>query len=224
MHISKWPKSERPREKLFARGAGALSDAELLAIFLGSGLRGMDAVATGRQLLKDHGSLRALLERGPQGLAQLPGLGMARASGLSAALEVGNRVLAQTLERGEAITDPGAAGRYFTQRLRGLPHEVFAVLYLDARHRALAFEEVFQGTIDNAEVYPRELARRALAHNAAAIIVGHNHPSGNNCPSGADRTVTSMIRQALSLVDVRVLDHLVIGEGEAVSLAATGFL
>lgn len=224
MHIRDWPQHERPREKLLQRGAGSLSDAELLAIFLGSGLRGMDAVATARQLLADHGPLRRLLDRSAEGLARLPGLGPARACKLAAALELCNRYLAAALERGEALTDPGAAGRYFAQRLRNLPHEVFAALFLDTRHRAIAFEELFRGTVDGAEVHPREVVRRALAHNAAAVIVGHNHPSGNPEPSAADRAVTARLKQSLSLVDVRLLDHFVVGDGAPVSLAARGWV
>jgi DNA repair protein RadC len=171
MHIRDWPEHERPREKLLARGAGALSDAELLAIFLGSGLRGRDAVATARELLQGHGPLRVLLERAPAQLARLPGLGPARACKLAAALELGQRHLQAQLERGAALTDPQMAGRYFAQRLRGFPHEVFAAMFLDTRHRTIAFEELFRGTIDGAEVHPREIVRRALAHNAAAVIV-----------------------------------------------------
>lgn len=224
MHIREWPAGERPREKLLGQGAAALSDAELLAIFLGSGLRGQDAVATARQLLAEHGPLRALIERGAQGLAALRGLGPARACALSAALELGHRVLAADLARGEAMSDPSAAGRYFSQRLRSRPHEVFAALFLDTRHRALAFEELFRGTIDGAEVHPREVVRRALAHNAAAVIVGHNHPSGSREPSAADRAVTAQLKQALALVDVRLLDHFVVGDGAAVSLAARGWV
>lgn len=224
MHIREWPVDERPREKLLARGADALSDAELLAIFLGSGLRGQDAVATARQLLALHGPLRTLLDRGASGLARLPGLGPARACALTAALELGNRVLASDLQRGEAMTDPAAAGRYFTQRLRAFPHEVFAALFLDTRHRALGFEELFRGTIDGAEVHAREVVRRALAHNAAAVIVGHNHPSGSRDPSAADRAFTAQLKQALALVDVRLLDHFVVGDGAAVSLAARGWV
>ncbi|MCD9030068.1 DNA repair protein RadC [Luteimonas sp. BDR2-5] len=224
MHIHEWPADERPREKLLGRGASALSDAELLAIFLGSGLRGQDAVTTARRLLAAHGPLRALLDLGPAGLAGLPGLGPARACALAAALELGNRVLAADLARGEAMTDPSAAGRYFSQRLRGFPHEVFAALFLDSRHRALAFEELFRGTIDGAEVHPREIVRRALAHNAAAVIVGHNHPSGSREPSAADRAVTVQLKQSLALVDVRLLDHFVVGDGAAVSLAARGWM
>ena len=224
MHIRDWPAAERPREKLLARGPGALSDAELLAIFLGSGLRGRDAVETARDLLGAHGPLRALLERSAVELARLPGLGPARACALSAALELGHRHLSADLERGAALSDPQAAGRYFAQRLRGLPHEVFAALFLDNRHRSIAFEELFRGTLDGAEVHPREVVRRALAHNAAAVIVVHNHPSGNREPSAADRAVTARLKQALSLVDLRLLDHFVIADGPPVSLAARGWV
>jgi DNA repair protein RadC len=224
MHIRDWPAAERPREKLLARGAAALSDAELLALLLGSGLRGRDAVATARDLLTHHGPLRALLERPPAALAKLPGLGLARACKLAAVMELGSRHLAAGLERGEMLGDPGAAGRYFARRLRHQPQEIFAALFLDTRHRALAFEEMFRGTIDGAEVHPREIARRALAHNAAAVIVGHNHPSGNPEPSAADRAVTARLKQALALVDVRLLDHFVIADGPPVSLAGRGWV
>ncbi|SBV37591.1 conserved hypothetical protein [uncultured Stenotrophomonas sp.] len=224
MHIRDWPSTERPREKLLAQGAGSLSDAELLAIFIGSGLRGRDAVQTARHLLQDHGPLRRLLDRSARELAQLPGLGPARACSIAAALELGQRHLAADLERGTALTDPAAAGRYFAQRLRPRSHEVFAALFLDTRHRALAFEELFTGTIDSAEIHPREVVRRALAHNAAAVIVGHNHPSGNPEPSAADRTITARLREALALVQVRLLDHFVVGDGLPVSLAARGWL
>jgi len=224
MPIHDWPALERPREKLLACGATALSDAELLAIFVGSGLRGQDAVATARELLTAHGPLRALLERTPNELARLRGLGPARASKLAAALELCNRHLAAGLARGEALTDPSAAGRYFAQRLRGRPHEIFAALFLDTRHRALAFEELFTGSIDGTEVYPREVVRRVLAHNAAAVIVGHNHPSGSGEPSAADRAITTLLKRSLELVDTRLLDHFVIGDGPPVSMAAKGWV
>jgi DNA repair protein RadC len=223
MHISKWPRDERPREKLLARGAWALSDAELLAIFLGSGLPGSDAVRTSRDLLQRHGPLRKLLDRPPRDLVRLPGLGLARACRLSAALELGQRHLAAELERGTTLNDPSAAGRYFAQRLRARPHKVFAVLFLDTKHRSLAFEELFQGTLDGAEVYPREVLRRALAHNAAAVIIVHNHPSGHPEPSSADRAVTHRLKQALGLVDIRLLDHFIVGDGVPVSMAARGW-
>lgn len=224
MHIRDWPAPERPREKLLARGAAFLSDAELLAIFLGSGLRGRDAVGTARDLLAQHGPLRALLERSPAALAELPGLGPARACALSAALELGNRHLASVLERGDVLSHPDAVGRYFSQRLRHHGHEVFAALFLDTRHRAIAFEELFRGTVDSTEVHPREVVRRALSHNAAAVIVGHNHPSGHPEPSAADRAVTARLKQALGLVDVRLLDHFVIADGPPLSLAARGWV
>ena len=224
MHIRDWPAAERPREKLLSRGVAALSDAELLAIFLGSGLRGRDAVGTARDLLTAHGPLRALLERTPAQLATLPGLGPARSCALAAALELGHRHLSADLERGVALSDPQAAGRYFAQRLRGFPHEVFAAMFLDTRHRVIAFEELFRGTLDGAEVHPREVVRRALALNAAAVIVGHNHPSGNPEPSAADRAVTARLKQALALVDIRLLDHFVIADGPPVSLAARGWV
>ncbi len=224
MRIRDWPEHERPREKLLRRGAAVLSDAELLAIFLGSGLRGTDAVGTARTLLTTHGPLRALIDRAPDQLMRLPGIGQARASALLAALELGKRHLAADLERGEALTDPLAAGRYFAMRLRGLRHEVFAALFLDTRHRAIAFEELFRGTIDGAEVHPREVAQRALTLPASAVIVGHNHPSGNGEPSAADRAVTLRLKQALSLLDIRLLDHFIVGDGAPVSLAARGWV
>lgn len=224
MHIRDWPTDERPREKLLARGAGALSDAELLAVFLGSGVAGQDAVATARTLLAGHGPLRALLDLTPKALSKLRGFGTARSALVAAALELGRRHLAADLERGGVLADPAAAGRHFAQHLRGRPHEVFAALFLDTRHRLLAYEELFTGTIDGAEVHPREVARRALAHNAAAVIVGHNHPSGSAEPSAADRAVTARLKQALALVDVRLLDHFVVGDGPPVSLAARGWV
>lgn len=224
MRIRDWPQQERPREKLLQHGPGALSDAELLSLFLGSGLRGQDAVATARSMLAGHGPLRELLQRDPKSMLELPGLGPARVCKLQAALELGNRFLAAQLQRGQALTDPGSAGRYFAQRLRSAPNEIFAALFLDTRHRALAFEELFRGTIDSAEVHPREVVRRALVHNAAAVIVGHNHPSGNPEPSQMDRQLTRQLKQSLSLVDVRLLDHFVIGDGAPVSMAARGWV
>jgi len=224
MHIRDWPIEERPREKLLSRGVAALSDAELLALFLGSGLPGMDAVATARHLLLQVGSLCQLLERSPHALAQLPGLGPARTATLTAALELGRRRTVTDLERGRVLEDPSTAGRYFVQRLQGQPREIFAVLFLDSRHRALGFEELFHGTVDRAEVYPREVVRRALAHNAAAVIVGHNHPSGDPEPSMADREITTTLKQSLALMEVRLLDHFVVGDGAPVSMADRGLL
>ncbi len=224
MHIHDWPTHERPREKLLARGATALSDAELLAIFVGSGLRGQDAVQTARDLLHRDGPLRLLLDRPAKALARLPGLGPASACKLAAAMELAQRHLMSALERGEALSDPPSVGRYFSQRLRARAYEVFAVLFLDNRHRAIAFEELFTGTIDGADIHPREVVRRALLHNAAAVIVGHNHPSGNPEPSEPDRAVTKRLLDSLELVDIRLLDHFVIGDGRPVSFAERGWL
>ncbi|KIF09913.1 MULTISPECIES: RadC family protein [Xanthomonas] len=224
MHIHDWPTHERPREKLLARVATALSDAELLAIFVGSGLRGQDAVQTARDLLHRDGPLRLLLDRPAKALARLPGLGPASACKLAAAMELAQRHLMSALERGEALSDPPSVGRYFSQRLRARAYEVFAVLFLDNRHRAIAFEELFTGTIDGADIHPREVVRRALLHNAAAVIVGHNHPSGNPEPSEADRAVTKRLLDSLELVDIRLLDHFVIGDGRPVSFAERGWL
>ncbi|WP_033478140.1 RadC family protein [Xanthomonas phaseoli] len=224
MHIHDWPTHEGPREKLLARGATALSDAELLAIFVGSGLRGQDAVQTARDLLHRHGPLRLLLDRPAKTLARLPGLGPASACKLAAGMELAQRHLMSALERGQALNDPPSVGRYFSQRLRARAYEVFAALFLDNRHRAIAFEELFTGTIDGADIHPREVVRRALLHKAAAVIVGHNHPSGNPEPSEADRAVTKRLLDSLELVDIRLLDHFVIGDGRPVSFAERGWL
>jgi DNA repair protein RadC len=224
MHIHDWPEQERPREKLLARGAAALSDAELLAILIGSGSRGRSAVDVGRQLLVEHDGLRRLLDRPARELATLHGLGPARACALAAALELGSRHLASELVRGEALTEPSRAASYVSSRLRALPHEVFACLFLDTRHRVIAFEELFRGTLDGAEVHPREVLKRCLAHNAAAIILAHNHPSGSPEASAADRAVTSRLKQALALADIRVLDHFIVGDGPPTSMAQRGWL
>ena len=224
MHIRDWPAGERPREKMLAQGAGVLSDAELLALFIGCGARGRSAVDLGREVLAAAGGLRALLDRGAPELARLPGLGPARACTLVAAMELGTRHLGQQLQRGEALADPAQAGAYFSRKLRALPQEVFACLFLDTRHRVIAYEELFRGTLDGSEVHPREVARRALQHNAAALIFGHNHPSGNPEPSAADRAVTARLKQALALVEVRVLDHFVVGDGAATSMAQRGWV
>lgn len=224
MHIKHWPIELRPRERLISQGPGKLSDAELLAIFLGSGLRGEDAVVTSRNLLREAGKLRGLLDRGAHELARLNGLGPARACKLSAALELNRRHLWAGLERGAALNSAEDAGQYFSARLRPHKQEVFAVLFLDTKHRAVAFEELFSGTVNRAQIHPREVVRRALAHNAAAIIIGHNHPSGNSEPSAADRDLTQEVKKALQMVEIRLLDHFVIGDGLPLSMASLGWL
>ena len=220
MSIRDWPDGERPREKMLARGAGVLSDAELLAVFLGSGRRGQSAVDLGRHLLATSGGLKPLLDA-PRAL---PGLGAVAWCRLGAALEIGRRYLDAELRRGEALTDPLASARYLKACLAGYPYEVFGCLFLDNRHRVIAFEELFRGSIDGASVHPREVVRRCLAHNAAAVIFAHNHPSGVAEPSAADRAITQRLREALELVDVRLLDHFVIGQGTPTSLAQRGWL
>ena len=223
MSIRDWPEGERPREKLLARGSAALSDAELLAVLLGSGSRGKDALALGRDLLNAAGSLGALLGR-PDRQIRIGGLGPAKRARIAAALELARRSLREELQDRPSLGNPRDSGDYLRARLRHLPYEVFGCLYLDNRHRVLAFEELFRGTVDGASVHPREVVRACLQHNACAVIFAHNHPSGVAEPSAADRAITHELRNALQLVGVRVLDHLVIGSGEPVSMASRGLI
>lgn len=206
-----------------SRGSGALSDAELLAVLLGSGSRGRDALTLARELLGQAGGLGALLGN-PDRQVRSSGLGPAKRARIAAALELARRSLAEQLMDQPSLTSPRDSGQYLSAQLRHLPYEVFACLYLDNRHRVLAFEELFRGTVDGANVHPREVVRACLQHNACAVIFAHNHPSGVAEPSAADRAITRDLRQALQLVGVRVLDHLVIGSGEPVSMAARGLL
>ncbi len=224
MSIRDWPDDERPREKLLQRGAAALSDAELLAIFLRVGVRGSSAVDLARALLKEHGGLRTLLELDQAGFCATRGLGQAKYVQLQAVLELARRYLEDTLQRGDALHGAADTRRYLMARLRHHAHEVFACLFLDNRHRVIQYEELFFGTIDNAAVHPRQVVKRALHHNAAAVIAAHNHPSGVAEPSRADEAITLRLREALATVDVRLLDHIVIGDGLTVSLAERGVL
>ena len=223
MSIREWPSGERPREKLLHRGSATLSDAELLAVLLGSGMPGKDAIALGRELLQEAGGLGALLGR-TDGPLPTPGLGPAKRARIAAALELARRSLAEQLRAMPSLGSPRDSGEYLSARLRHLPYEVFGCLYLDNRHRVLAFEELFRGTVDGASVHPREVVRACLKHNACAVIFAHNHPSGVAEPSAADRAITRELREALQLVGVRVLDHLVIGHGTPVSMAERGLL
>jgi DNA repair protein RadC len=224
MHIREWPEHERPRERLLRSGAQALSDAELLAILIGCGTRGRSAVDVGRELLHRQGGLRGLLDLPANKMQQLPGLGSARVCSLIAAMELAQRHLIADLQRGEVMHDAASAGRYFAQRLRHLPYEEFACLFLDSQHRVLAYDSLARGSVQSAEVHPREIVRHALQHNASAVILGHNHPSGSRQPSVADQDLTRHIQQALALIDVRVLDHFIIGDGSPVSMAELGLL
>lgn len=216
--------AQGPRERLLVAGPAALSDVELLAVFLGTGTAGRPVALLAGDLLSAAGGLRALLERDMRSLAGLHGVGPARAARFVAALELGRRHLEQSVARGDALANPAQTRRLVTARLRHLRHEVFACLFLDSQHRLIAFREMFRGTIDGASVYPREVVAECLAHNAAAVIFAHNHPSGVAEPSLADRQITRRLVDALALVDVRVLDHVVVGDGDPVSFAERGLL
>lgn len=224
MAITDWPLAERPREKLLARGPQSLSDAELLAIFLRTGLPGLTAVDLARHLLAEFGGLRQLLDADLTEFSAHKGLGPAKYAQLQAVLEMGRRHLWERLQRGDTLSSPEDTRRFLLARLRDYPHEVFACLLLDNRHRVIAFEEMFRGTIDAASVYPREIVKLALARNAAALIIAHNHPSGVAEPSRADERLTQRLKEALALVDIRLLDHFVIGDGDVVSFAERGLL
>jgi DNA repair protein RadC len=224
MPITDWPDDEKPREKLLQRGPHALSDAELLAIFLRTGVKGKTAVDLARELLIQFGSLRALLESDYESFSRGPGLGSAKYASLQAVLEMARRHLKESLRRESALTSPDLTRRYLISHLRGHAHEVFACLFLDNQHRIIQFEELFRGTIDGASVYPREVVKKALAFNAAAVIFAHNHPSGIAEPSEADKHITRRLKQALSLLDIRVLDHFIIGDGEPFSFAEHGLI
>ena len=224
MAITDWPVSERPRERLLAHGAQALSDAELLAIFLRTGSRGMSAVDLSRELLQRFDGLRGLLEADREAFCAGPGLGDAKYTQLQAVMEMARRYMQAGLTREAALTSPKATRDFLRAQLRHQQREIFGCLFLDNRHRVLRFEELFQGTIDAAAVYPREVVRRALALNAAAVIVAHNHPSGVAEPSRADEQITRRLQEALAVVDIRLLDHFVVGDGEPVSFAERGLL
>lgn len=222
--IRDWPDQERPREKLLSRGPHSLSDAELLAIFLRTGIAGKSAVDLGRELLQTFGGLRQILTADPAVLRLHRGMGEAKACQLAAAIELGQRLLGQNLQRGSPFTGPEDVRAYLIAKLRDKPYEVFTCLFLDTRHRVIEFCEMFRGTLDGATVHPREVVRAALTRNAAAVIFAHNHPSGVAEPSSADRTLTERLKSALALVEIRVLDHFVVGDGHAFSFAERGIL
>lgn len=224
MAINEWPEHERPREKLLQRGPAALSDAELLAIFIRTGVPGKTAVDVARDLIDRYGGLRDLLGAGPEELCETPGLGEAKYVQLQASLEMGRRFLAEKLKREVTLGSTRETREFLQAQLRDRKNEVFCVLFLDNRHRVLVFEELFQGTLNGTAVYPREIVKRALKHNAAAVILAHNHPSGVAEPSRADELLTNRLKEALTLVDIRLLDHLVVGDGETVSFSERGLI
>jgi len=213
-----------PREKMAKAGIKALTDAELLAMLLRTGSASIPAVELSSALLKGFGGLRGLLQADRRALEQQHGMGPAKSAQLLAVLELSKRYLHEVLLRSDPLESPGATEQYLKSALGDNPNEVFACLFLDTRHRVIAYEELFHGTIDGATVYPRVVAEKALKHNAAALIVAHNHPSGISEPSLADQAITRRLKDALALLDIRLLDHFVIGEGAPVSMAARGLL
>jgi DNA repair protein RadC len=224
MRIADWPIDERPREKLIARGPESLSDAELVAILFRTGIRGRTAIDLARDALKRCGSLSALLTADRGAFQVVAGLGDAKYAQVQAVLEMSRRALRETLDRGSALSSPQAVRDYLRLRLQRLPHEVFVAVFLDAQNRVLEVEELFRGTLTQTSVFPREIVKRALHFNAAAIIFAHNHPSGVAEPSRADEALTQTLKHTLALVDVKVLDHFVVGGDSAMSFAERGLL
>ena len=224
MKLSDWPSSERPREKLLRQGAAYLTDAELLAIFLRTGLPGQSVMDVSRSLIKDYISLRKLLDASQEELCRTPGLGPAKYAQLQAILEIAKRYLATGLNRKLQFNRCNEVKDYLAAQLRPYRSEHFGALFLDSQHQLIVFEVLFRGTIDGASVHPREVVCQALKHNAAAVIFAHNHPSGIAEPSEADRDVTLRLRDALALVDIRTLDHMIVGDKEVVSMAERGLI
>ncbi|ALG68118.1 RadC family protein [Beggiatoa leptomitoformis] len=224
MSIKDWDEENRPREKLLQKGAQALTDAELLAIFLRTGVKGKSALDLAQALLKEFGDLRSLLGAKIGRFCQANGLGTVKYVQLQACLELSKRYLSQCLQRGDVMSDPEITRNYLLTAIGGNPQEVFACLFLDSKNRVIRFDEMFFGTVDSANIYPREVMRKALEHNAAAVIFAHNHPSGVAEPSHADITITHRLKEVLEFIDVRVLDHIVIGDGYSVSLAERGLM
>lgn len=224
MAIKDWPEGERPRERLLASGAHALSDAELLAVFLRTGTRGRSAIDLGRDALARFGGLNGLFAADASALAEVGGFGPAKYTQLQAVLELARRALQEDVKRDTLLSSPGKVRDYLRLMMARLEHEVFVALYMDSQNKLITTEELFRGTLTQTSVYPREVVKRALKHNAAAVIFAHNHPSGIAEPSRADELLTSNLKQALSLVDVRVLDHLIVAGSATVSFAERGLL
>ena len=224
MTIKDLPAQARPREKMLSRGPSALSDVELLAILLRTGMAGKNVFQLAQELLDTFGGLSGLLHTGTDALKQIKGLGPAKRAELAAVLELSRRGLAQQLRERQAFHAPEALKQYVQLHLAHKDHEVFAVLFLDSQHRLHAMEELFRGTLSQTSVYPREVVLRALHHQAAAVVLSHNHPSGSVQPSRADETLTQTLKAALALVDVRVLDHVIVAPGQALSMAERGLL
>jgi DNA repair protein RadC len=224
MAITDWPAADRPRERLLATGAESLSDAELVAIFLRTGMKGKSAVDLARETLARFGSLSALFAADGTEVCAVPGLGAAKYVQLQAVLEIARRSLREQLARGTVLGSPQAVRDYLRLKLQDRPYEVFVGMFLDAQNRVLAVEELFRGTLTQTSVYPREVVKRALHYNAAALIFAHNHPSGVAEPSRADEALTQALKQSLALIDVKVLDHFIVGGSVAMSFAERGLI
>ncbi len=224
MTITDWPARERPREKLLSHGASVLSDAELLALFIRTGVRGKTALDISRELLLQFGSLRHIVAASLDQFTKSLGLGLAKYVQIQAAKELATRCLQENLEECNTFENPQDVHAYLAHKLRCYPYEVFSCLFLDNAHRFIFFKELFHGSINEAAVYPRELIRQVYQHNAAAVILAHNHPSGNAKPSDADKRLTQEIKIILTAIDVRLLDHIIIGSGRMTSFAAQGLL
>lgn len=224
MPLKDLPPDAQPREKLLARGPGALSDAELLALLLRTGLAGKGVLQLAQELVDRFGGLAGLLHASADDLQRIKGLGPAKRAELVAVLELARRALAEQLRERAALDSPQAVKDYLQLQLASKKHECFAVLFLDNQHKLLALEEMFRGTLAQTSVYPREVVLRALHHHAAAVVLAHNHPSGTVQPSRADETLTQALKAALALIDVRVLDHVIVAPGLALSMAEKGLL
>jgi DNA repair protein RadC len=223
MAISQWPLDRRPRERLLAEGAERLLDAELLAVLLRTGVRGKNAIELGAELLARFGSISGLLAAGSE-LLEIKGLGEAKTAQFAAAIELSRRAMREEMSSRSALTSPGAVRDYLRLSLAHRQHEVFVCIWLDAQHKVVGTEEAFRGTLTQTSVYPREIVKKALARNAAAVIFAHNHPSGVAQPSQADELLTRNLREALALVEVKVLDHFIVAGNQAISFAERGLL
>jgi DNA repair protein RadC len=236
MSVKDLPAQARPREKLLARGPSALSDAELLALLLRTGIAGKGVLQMADELLQirgdrlvdgpspGFGGIAGLLNATPEDLKKVKGLGPAKRAEILAVLELARRAVAQRLQERTVMADPGAVKQFLQMQLAQRPHEVFAVCFLDAQNKLMKYEELFLGTLSQTSVYPREVVLKALHHQAAAVVLAHNHPSGTVQPSPADQALTRNLRTALALIDVRVLDHIIVGPGEALSMAEQGLM
>jgi DNA repair protein RadC len=224
MSMADWPLAERPRERLLAHGASALSDAELVALFLGTGIRGKSALDLARELLARFGRISRLLSAAKGELDQVPGVGAAKYAQIAAVMELARRALAEEMKARDSLTSPAAVRGYLRLQMQDLGHEAFYCVFLDAQNRVIAAEELFRGTLTQTSVYPREVVKHSLRHNAAAVILAHNHPSGVAEPSVQDQALTRTLAEALALVDIKVLDHFIVAPGACLSFAERGLL